>query len=191
MKALIYDIEIKKAIQGKNETRMDGIDYCGGWNDHANMGISVIGAYDFHEERYRVFCDDNKEAFFALCDSSDLLITFNGIGFDDQVIKKCWTSVDFNPGEKSYDILVEIRKAAGSYAGFSLDATCAVNFNTRKTGNGALAPILWQQGKIGAVIDYCLNDVALTKQCFHSVCQHGGLLNPKETGQFLTMRKPV
>lgn len=38
----IYDLEIAKAIPPKNEAdRIDGIDYCAGWTDYANMGISV------------------------------------------------------------------------------------------------------------------------------------------------------
>ena len=43
---LIYDCEIAKAIQGRNETRLEGVEYCDGWEDFGNMGISCICAFD-------------------------------------------------------------------------------------------------------------------------------------------------
>lgn len=56
---LVYDCEIEKAILGKRESRIDGIEYYAGWDDFKHMGISVIGAYDYKTDRYRVFCKDN------------------------------------------------------------------------------------------------------------------------------------
>ena len=51
-------------------------------------------------------------------------------------------------------------------AGYSLDALALANLGQAKTGHGALAPELWQQGRYHEVIRYCLNDVWLTKQLF-------------------------
>lgn len=56
---LVYDIEIIKAIPQKDSPKKQGIEYCKGWHDHQNMGISVIGAYSFEDDRYRVFTKDN------------------------------------------------------------------------------------------------------------------------------------
>jgi hypothetical protein len=198
MKALIYDIEIKKAIPDKNKPREDGIEYCEDWHDHANMGISVIGAYDYATDRYHVFCDDNKDAFFEACLKAECLVSFNGIGFDNRVIEKTWSFPDSILTKFVYDLLVETWVAAGlgpkfagpSHGGFGLDAICSCNFGTKKSGNGALAPVLWQRGKIGEVIDYCLNDVRLTKQIFDKVLADRSLISPKD-GRELTLRQPA
>ena len=48
---LICDIEIVNAIPDRNKPNEPGIEYCAGWNDHANMGVSVIGAYDAVEDQ--------------------------------------------------------------------------------------------------------------------------------------------
>jgi hypothetical protein len=49
-----------------------------------------------------------------------------------------------------------------------------------KSGNGALAPILWQRGQVGEVIDYCLNDVHITHELFKVMLGMSGMLvNPK------------
>jgi hypothetical protein len=99
--------------------------------------------------------------------------------------------------EECYDLLRETWIACGlkptfeypSHAGFGLDAVCAANFGTRKSGTGAFAPVLWQRGQIGEVIDYCLNDVRLTKQLFDAVLQRKAIKNPKG-GPDLQLRHP-
>jgi len=209
---LIYDIEIIKAIPDKNGVAIPGIEYCAGWHDHANMGISVIGVYDYAEDRYRVFLEDNASEFFELCDRSDLLVSFNGLSFDNPVICASygWGRDGIGREEKAaqsifegkcYDLLVEIWAAGGlgpqfkypTHVGFGLDACCQMNFGTRKTGNGALAPVLWQRGARGEVIDYCLNDVKLTKQLLDQVIATGELLDPRSSSllhKILNIRKP-
>jgi hypothetical protein len=190
--ALIYDIEIKKAVPDKNFARQAGIEYCEGWHDHANMGISVIGAYDYLEDRYRTFCDDNLNQFISLCEVRAPLVSFNGIGFDDKVITAVAGGM---PDSARYDILRELWVAAGlsptfggkSHGGFGLEATCEANYGMRKTGNGALAPALWQQGRIGEVIDYCLNDVRMTKRLFDDVLAGVPIISAK-TGDPLSLR---
>jgi hypothetical protein len=192
---LIYDIEIKKAILGKREKVQQGVEYCEGWHDHAGMGISVICAYDYAQDRWHTFCDDNFDAFQRLVDSTNLVIGYNSISFDNKVCRAHGLMV---PDEKSYDILVEIWKAAGlsptfnfsTHLGYSLDAVIKANFpDVGKTGSGAMAPVFWQQGKIGTVVDYCLADVWLTKMLLDRIRGDFPLVSPK-TGQNLHVETP-
>lgn len=60
---VIYDIEIIKAVPDRKFPRSEGVEYCAGWDDHAGMGVSVIGAYDYFTGRARVFCKDNFDEF--------------------------------------------------------------------------------------------------------------------------------
>lgn len=200
MKVLIYDIEIEKGVVGKGEERLAGYEYCAGWHDHGNMGVSVIGAYDYAQDRYRVFCLDNAHEFAQAVDDAELIVSFNGIAFDNCVIEACWGPALKMPDgwkAKSYDLLVEIWAAAGlgpkfeypSHIGYGLDAVCARNFGTKKTGHGGMAPIHWQRKMIGNVIDYCLNDVRLTKQIFDRALNGDPVLSPK-TGDALALRNP-
>lgn len=194
MNCLIYDIEIVKAIPPRgDEPRIDGIEYCAGWHDHANMGVSVIGAFDYVDQRYRVFCRDNFEQFQELVDQREWIVGFNSIAFDNEVVKHEGLSV---PVERSYDLLVELWRAAGlgpkfnpkSHGGFGLDAVSAANFGTRKSGNGALAPIDWQFGRIGNVVDYCLNDVLLTKNLLDRVQQGSAVVVPRQNNTELLLQ---
>lgn len=195
--ALVYDIEIIKGIPSKKEQPVKDCQYCGGWDDHANMGVSVVGVFDMKSERARVFCEDNIGEFFKLCECRALLIGFNNIGFDNKVLNATWPDVYKMPEEENryYDVLREIWIAAGlslifkpwTHGGFGLDAMCAANGIGSKSGHGALAPIQWQQGKIGSVIDYCLNDVEITRRLFEA-SQEGPVISAKD-GRLLSLRK--
>lgn len=168
LKALIYDCEIIKAIPGKYEPRDPSIKYCDGWHDHANMGISVICAYHYPTDRYRVFCQDNFGEFQGLVMACDQIIGFNSIKFDDQLCAAHGIKV-----QTTYDLLCEVFEASGqprqytpglTRSGYGLHQIAHANLGQGKTGNGALAPVQWQYGQIGQVIDYCLQDVALVKK---------------------------
>jgi len=181
---IIFDCEIIKGIAKHPEDRIEDIEYCDGWKDFEGMGISVICAYDYAEDRHRVFCQDNLDAFQELVDSTDIVIGYNSIAFDNPL---CAANNINIPASKSYDLLVEIWDAAGigrefhypSHVGYGLDACASLNLGTQKSGNGAMAPVCWQRGQIGDVIDYCLNDIRLTKGLIDMVIKEGGLLNPK------------
>lgn len=193
--AIVYDCEIRKAIKKKDDPGLPGIEYCGGWRDYEGMGISVIGVYDYVEDRYRVFCADNFKAFQDLVNSRKVIVGFNSLGFDNRLCEANGLEV---PDDRSYDLLSRAWVAAGlgpkwgggAYAGFGLDACAKANFGAQKSGHGAMAPVDWQRGNIGAVIDYCLNDVRLTKRLFDLVLKQGGFTNPKDLTQFLAMAKP-
>ncbi len=182
---LIYDIEIKNAVPNANENRLKGITYCDGWHDHANMGVACIGAYDYHEDRYRMFFEDNFDEFADLCRARWPLVGFNNIAFDNAVLDANGLLIDA-PDDVFYDILVEVWAACGlkppynheTHRGYGLDALCAANFGIRKTGNGALAPIWFQQGKMGLLTDYCLNDVRLTKKLLDKILREGCVTHP-------------
>ncbi|MBS1188942.1 MAG: hypothetical protein H6R10_734 [Rhodocyclaceae bacterium] len=188
---IVYDIEIKRAIQAPGEERIPGIEYAEGWHDHAGMGIACICAFDLIEQRYRVFQDDNLDAFADLVEKRPHVVSFNGHRFDDLVCQAAGIDI---PAEKSVDIAARIWAAAGCATGrhpkgLGLDDLCRINGIGGKTGDGALAPVLWQQGKRGAVVDYCLADVKLTLGLYRRLAWVGGCIDPRNQG-FLKVEVP-
>ena len=189
---LIYDIEIIKAIPDRNKPNEPGIEYCTGWDDHANMGVSVIGAYDAIDDRFRVF---TREAFgdFEGLARTRYLIGFNSIHFDDRVLAANGINV-----KTDYDLLQELWVAAGlgrefkypSHIGFGLNATAEANGFGGKTGWGGYAPVQWQRGEYGSVIDYCLEDVRLTRQLVARVMKRGVLRDPRDASAWLNLFHP-
>jgi hypothetical protein len=188
MNFICYDLEIVTAIPPKDGNLLPDIKYNQGWQDHANMGISVLCAYSSWDKRYRVFCGDNISELVNLVKQYEpLLVGFNNIAFDDAVIKATAGWGFTFPGVRRYDLLVETWLAAGldpvyqhpTHDGYGLDAICQANFKEGKTGNGALAPVDWQRGNIGSVIDYCLADVRLTKMLFELPLNNLPVKSPK------------
>lgn len=189
---IVYDIEIKSAVPDKKKPPLPGIKYCAGFHDYENMGIACIGVYDFSEHRYRVFDEQSISEFFQLASSTDVIVSFNGTKFDERVLEYyhpdmfSFQSI-FNPA-KQYDILMEVWKALGFgmefrkefHGGLSLKNFAVANLppESRKSGDGAVAPILWQRGRYAECIDYCLNDVRVTTLLMNKIMQDGCLFHP-------------
>jgi hypothetical protein len=160
------------------------------------MGISVVCAYQYATDRYRVFGPDNSFYFEQLVNHADLLIGFNSRRFDDNLLGAHGIHI---PPEKTYDVLIEIWRAAGlsseyqhgTHAGFSLDDCIRANFKLSKSKDGgAMAPIQWQRGEVGKVIDYCLFDVYALKLLVDRIVKTGELINPINPKENLKVRRP-
>ncbi len=180
---IIYDLEIIRAIPVDDEEPVPGIEYCAGWKDYENCGISVLGAYDYHENRYRVFMEDNFSKFQELVNESDLIVGYNSKSFDDKICAANGIEI-----ETGYDLLREIYRAKNldpypeefgdEYRGYGLDAVMKANGPGGKSGHGEYAPILWQQKKYAQVIDYCLNDCRLEKLLFDRLLTGKPIIDP-------------
>jgi DEAD/DEAH box helicase domain-containing protein len=188
MNGLIYDCEIIRCIPSR-EIEPE-LEYCKGWDDFDGMGLSVIGVWDLKEDIPRVFLGDNSEEFQTLVKDREHIIGFNSLAFDDNLCAANGIAVT-----TTYDLLCEVRAASGqprhytpdlTRGGYSLDALARTNLEISKSGSGSLAPKLWQQGEYGAVIDYCLRDVMLTKRLFE---KRDRLTDPVD-GSPLCLREP-
>ena len=181
---IILDVEIKKAILGRNETPIEGIEYCGGWRDFAGMGISCVCTYDIVTHLSRVFLEEDLIELAKYLQGKRTA-GFNTRRFDLPLleangVQPCWLEPDSH-----YDILEEIWLALGlnpdkfnprTHGGWGLDAVCQATLGIKKTGHGALAPVWWQQGKRGKVIDYCLNDVWMEGSLLLHIINNSGLV---------------
>lgn len=204
---LIYDCEIIRCIPPKGisiletdpskyPTRFgDGFQYCSGWSDFENMGISVIAVADLFSEYSEVFSLDisNPDPIPPVGFSKlqnlfveNKIMGFNSRNFDDKLCYAHGLNV-----QTSLDLLEEVRIAAyGSPSwedqpqGFSYSLNAIAQSNgLSKTGHGELAPKLWQEGKREEVSNYCLNDVLITKELLLKFLE-GTLIDPN-TGSLL------
>ena len=192
MEILIYDCEIIKLIPARNEANLSGYEYCDGWHDHANMGISVIGYCEGLEDEpialLRDSLDGHLSDFEAIAQSS-IVIGFNSRNFDDPLCKANGINI-----KTDYDLLEEVRLAAGFGTHYkSVPREYRYNLNNvarangmAKSGHGELAPVLWQDGNFQEVIDYCLHDVKITRNLIRLGLD--GQLEDPNTGKMLQLR---
>lgn len=198
MTVIVYDCEIKNGILSGKEPSEPDIKYCEGWRDFKGMGVSLITVFDFRTKLPRVFMDDNIVQFFELLERSPIVVGFNNHNFDDNLLATMGAEVlPFNGAAGSYDLLRAIWSAAGldpkSYGyhhqGYGLDDVCRANIGMGKSGNGALAAILFQRQKYGTLIDYGLTDVMLTTWLL-ALCKQQPIINPKRPGERLHVEVP-
>ena len=200
MKILIYDCEIIKSIRDQKKVDLAHIEYCNGWDDYENMGISVIGVNfideDLRDEVFSHNCDKGLETFQDGLYVADVLVGFNNQSFDDNLIKANGFIIPDNV--VNYDLLAEIWEGAGlgrefvypTHAGFGLDAICKANGLGEKSGDGANAAVLWQKGKHQEVIDYCENDIRLTRKLFDLIQETGEIKDPREDKVYFKQYNP-
>jgi hypothetical protein len=193
---IIFDVEIEKGILARNEQPLPGIEYCGGWRDFENMGVACVCTFDTLTHLSRVFTEAtllDLEAYLATAPTGG----FNTRRFDMPLLAAHGVQI---AQELHYDALEQIWLRLGLdadqfsslHAGWGLDAVMQATFGVAKTGHGAMAPVWWQRGEIGKVIDYCLNDVWLeAKLCLHMML--GGTVKAagKEPLQFERPRPTV
>jgi DEAD/DEAH box helicase domain-containing protein len=167
----VFDAEIKKPIEQCSK----------GWQSHDEMGISVLVIFDYRTMRYRVFDDKNHEEALEILYGYDLVVGFNTVGFDWKLINATWPA-NRERRSRDYDILREIWIAQGlnpnefvpqTHGGFKLDDVAADTLQMRKSANGALAPIMYQEGRWADLVDYCIEDVRIEKTLFEFVVNHG------------------
>lgn len=190
MKYVVFDAEIKKAICGKGEVLQANVQYCEGWHDHAGMGISVIVAYTSWDDRVNVLMDDNRKRFADFLREADIISGFNILDFDNKLVQACW-DIEV-PINKCYDTrhrLIAARPGSSRFTkGYNLNQVCAANGLPAKTEDGAMAPVLWQQGAVGRTISYCIDDVWLETRVFQK-CLDGTIKDPI-TGELAGVSNP-
>lgn len=170
-KVAVWDCEIKTPIEKCSK----------GWQSHGEMGISVLCLYDYATGRYRVFDDKNCEEAVAILHTYDVVAGFNTVGFDWKLLRATWPC----PAERrsvDADVLREIWRGLKldpdhfepkTHGGYKLDDVAWETIQMRKSGNGAAAPLLYQEGRLSEVIDYCLEDVRIEKTLFEFACRYG------------------
>lgn len=189
-KLLFYDAETIRPIDLGDGSKVLGIEYASGWKDYAGMGVACICALQAWDNRPRVFFQDNLDSFADLAKEATCCIGFNNIQFDSNLIAAHYERLGFDAFgiqgfmEDQKDILETIYSNLGyplvlkkRPSGYKLDDLTGNTFGARKTGNGALAPVLFQQGRFASVIDYCLSDVNLTYRLYRWIKRTGWIKN--------------
>lgn len=156
---ILFDCEIQNLIPAQGQAQDAAYRYCNGWGDFDGMEVAVICTYDFLSQETGVWMKDNL-AEFGCQIRNRTTIGYNNLNFDDKLL-----AANGLKAGRSADLLAMIRaKKEKKGAGYSLNNMALANGISPKSGHGSLAPILWQEGKIGELINYCLHDIEITKR---------------------------
>jgi DEAD/DEAH box helicase domain-containing protein len=155
---LVLDLETKKTF-----------DEVGGREQMHQLGISVVGVYDYSTGQYRCYEESELGQLQNLLIDASLIIGFNHIGFDMPVLQP-YLSVNVQE-LPLFDIMADFQKIVGHRIG--LDSLALATLGVGKTGHGLDAIRFYREGRMAELKDYCLNDVKITKQLFDYGIQNG------------------
>ena len=75
------------------------------------------------------------------------------------------------------DLLDDIEMQLGRR--ISLDLLAKINLGTQKTHHSLEAPVMYREGRLEELADYCLHDVRITKDLYELARAQGYLLVPQ------------
>lgn len=178
-KLICWDLEILNPIS----------DTLGGWDAarRGDCGISALVLSDSETGRFHIYDQHTLDDAVDHLNSADLLIGYNSINFDSEVIFGVTGRYITAP---QYDILDEIWKALESRKkGYKLDDVAHATIGRAKNSNGQFATALAQKQHWGRLFDYCLNDVHLTRGIFNHIQDMGWIKGAD--GQELYLEQPT
>ncbi len=167
------------------ETQLSARDV-GGWHNAHLMRVSCAVLYDSREDEFSVFMEDDVEELIERLLGMDLVVGFNIERFDYQVLSG-YTHIPLRKEVTTLDILKEVKKRLGYR--LSLDHLATSTLGAKKAGNGLLALKWWRERRLERLINYCREDVRLTRDLFVHGHEKGYLLFKNKAGQLV--RLPV
>jgi hypothetical protein len=187
-KILVYDLETCNAIPPKRAIdRLPDINYCEGWDDFENMGISAISWCLMDAESFQSIeigvsqlTPHIENRFHDFIEDSEIKIGgFNSSKFDDKLFQANGLHLI-----SDFDILTLILRSAG-VAGteywkkglqYNLASIAQAN-GVEKTGTGENAPLLYQKNRISDLLLYCFNDSVIESYILSKLL-NGDLIDP-------------
>ncbi len=161
-------------------------DEVGGWGNKHLMGISVAVVYDTSIEDFRVYREEDVSDLIEHLENLDLVVGFNVQSFDYAVLK-AYTTMDLGR-LPTVDILKEIHRHVGFRV--SLQHLAEKTLGTTKGADGVQAVQWFRQGDWDSLIEYCKQDVILTRDLFQHAMTKGYLVYENRDGKSLRIPTP-
>lgn len=170
----VFDIETQKSAAE-----------VGGWHRAELMLVSVAVVYDAERNDYLVFREGEVEQLIAHLHTFDLVVGFNNKRFDNQVLSGY--GVHDLASLPTLDILEKVKQQLGYR--LSLNSLAECTLGVKKSADGLMALKWYREGRIDKIIDYCRQDVEVTRDLFLFGLENGYLLFKNKAGS--VVRCPV
>lgn len=154
---LVVDVETKKLTSE-----------VGGWEHIDKLGISVACAYDSKTDEFLAFREEELGKLIELCEER-LVVGYNIRGFDLPVM----VPYGLDPkGLDVFDIMYDL-EALTRRRFLKLEAVARGTLGVGKSADGLQAVEWYRAGQIQKIIDYCMQDVRVTRDVFQYGRQNG------------------
>ena len=154
---LVLDIETQRLVQE-----------VGGWDHIDKLGVSIACAYDSKTDEFLSFRESELPKLFELC-YERLVVGYNIRGFDLPVLAA--DGLDIKRVD-AFDIMYDLETLTRQRY-LKLEAVARGTLGTGKSADGLMAVEWWKKGEIQKIIDYCTQDVKVTRDVFQFGRQNG------------------
>ncbi|MCG6949945.1 MAG: ribonuclease H-like domain-containing protein [Acidobacteria bacterium] len=150
-KVVVFDLETQRSFAD-----------VGGRSQFHKLGVSVGVAYRYDRDEYLVVTEDNVSDLVSLLLASNLVVGYNIRGFDYEVLR-AYTDEDLQ-SLPTLDLMFDLEERLGFRP--KLDSVVSATLNEGKIADGLQALEWWNRGEIDKIIEYCREDVRVTRDLY-------------------------
>lgn len=158
----------------------------GGWDHSDAMKVSVAVLWSEREQVFRQYTEAQVPALIARLKSADLVVGFNHVKFDYGVLAGYPGGEGLAATTRNLDLLLAVTQTLGRR--LKLESLAQSTLNVGKSADGLQAVAWWREGRLGDLLAYCQQDVAVTRDLWRFGKQYGYLLYEDKQG---LMRLPA
>ncbi len=150
-KVVVFDLETQRSF-----------DEVGGRSQFHKLGVSAAVAYRYDTDEFLVVDEDTIEQLIELLLGADLVIGYNIKGFDYEVLRG-YTQEDLH-GLPTLDLMEHLEERLGFRP--KLESVVMPTLGMGKLADGLTALQWWRDGEIDKIIEYCREDVRVTRDLY-------------------------
>jgi DEAD/DEAH box helicase domain-containing protein len=156
MNTIFFDLETQRIF-----------DEVGGRLNIRKLGMSVAVTYSTADEAFHRYVEEDAPRLIAELEAADRVVGFNVLSFDYEVLRAY--QAGFVPPD-TVDMLDHIYRRLGYRV--SLDNLASTTLGTSKSADGLQAVRWFREGRIQEVLDYCQQDVEVTRLLYEHGRKH-------------------
>lgn len=148
---LVFDLETQRSF-----------DEVGGRDKMHLLGMSLAVVYSFADDTFHTYLEADVEALANHLTAAELVVGFNVLGFDYQVLKGY---IDAPLASiPTLDLMVDLQGKLGFRP--KLDSVVQASLEAGKSADGLQALTWYREGRLDLIEQYCREDVRLTRDLY-------------------------
>ena len=144
------------------------IETVGNIRDYSTMKVTVVSLYKFDTDEYLSFDENELGDLWPYLESAERIIGYNSEHFDVPILNRHYA------GDLTriphLDLLKVIKESSGKR--FKLNDVAKATLQIEKSADGLQAVQWYKEGKLDKIIEYCKDDVAVTRDVHQYALEH-------------------
>ncbi len=150
-KVVVFDLETQRSFAE-----------VGGRSQFHRLGVSVGVAYRYDLDEFLVVNEETISELISLLLEATLVIGYNIRGFDYEVLR-AYTEENLQK-LPTFDLMFDLEERLGFRP--KLDSVVSATLGEGKIADGMQALEWWRMGEIDKIIEYCQEDVRVTRDLY-------------------------